>query len=83
MLLAEFRFGVGLSLSVGLSNGSRNKIWFVYPMDDALDIGMVLTISVCLFRLLFCPFCLLVEGIFCWKKVKYLIFGMSHLDGKA
>ena len=50
MLLAEFRFGVGLSLSVGLSNGSRNKIWFVYPMDDALDIGMVLTISVCLFR---------------------------------
>ena len=50
MLLAEFRFDVGLSLSVGLSNGSGNKIWFVYPMDNALDIGMVLTISVCLFR---------------------------------
>ena len=49
MLLVEFRFSVGLSLSVGLSNGSRNKVWLVYPMDDALDIGMVLTISVGLF----------------------------------
>ena len=88
MFLVEYRLGVGLFLSLGLSSGTRKRVWFVYPIDDARDCGMVLSFSVGLFRfpcliVLFCPVSLLIEGIYCWNKVKYLIFGISHLDGKA
>ena len=50
MLLVEFRCGFGLFLSLGLLYGTGNKVLFVYPMDDALDCRIVLTISVGLFR---------------------------------
>ena len=50
MLLVEFLFGVGLSVSVGLSKGSSKKVCFVYPMDDALDCRKVFAISVGMFR---------------------------------
>ena len=88
MLLVDFRFGVGLFLSLGLSSGTRNRVWFVYPIDDALDCEMVLSISVCLFRfpcsiVLFCPVSLLIEGVYCWNRVKSLIFGTSYWDRKA
>ena len=88
MLLVEFRFGVGLFCLSDCQVERGIECGLCIPIDDARDCGMVLSISVGLFRfpcliVLFCPVFLFIEGIYCWNKVKYLIFGISHLDGKA
>ena len=56
--------------------------WMMHSIVERF-LPFLLACSVFLDQLFFCPVSLLIEGIYCWNRVKSLIFGTSYWDRKA